>query len=208
VHYSLLPSLRGAAPVQRALAAGMAETGVTVQWMSPVLDAGDILLQARAPIEPDDNQAALFARLTEIGVPLLLRSLDLIAAGAAPRSPQDEGQVTWAPELTKAECHIDWSKPALQIRNLIAACSPSPGAYAFRGKRRLKVLDARVAGKSAAAHKGQPGAVVELDSDGRPVVAAGSGVVVLVTVQPEGRRMMSGEDFARGAAFSPGERLT
>jgi len=207
VHYSLLPALRGAAPVQRALAAGMPETGVTVQWMSPELDAGEIILQESAPIRADDNQATLFARLTEVGVPLLLRALGLVAEGTAPRVPQSEGQVTWAPELTKAECRIDWSQPAGQVRNLVAACSPDPGAHTFRSGRRLKVLAARVVEPLGVDYGGEPGTFVELDEGGCPVVAAGTGGVALVTVQPEGRRAMSGEDFARGARFASGERL-
>lgn len=206
VHYSLLPALRGAAPVQRALLSGMAETGVTVQWMAPELDAGDIILQESVPVEPGDNQESLFARLTEAGVPLLLEALDLVAAGTAPRILQDESQVTWAPELTKAECRIDWSRSADEIRNLVAACSPRPGAYAFRGGRRVKVLAARAASESGG-HGGEVGTFVELDKDGCPVVAAGTGAVVLVTVQPEGRRWMSGDAYARGARLSPGESL-
>ncbi len=208
VHYSLLPALRGAAPVQRALLAGMPETGVTVQWMSPELDAGDIILQESAPIRPDDNQATLFARLTQVGVPLLLTALGLVAEGTAPRIRQGEGQVTWAPELTKAECRIDWSQPAQQVRNLVAACSPHPGAYTFRSGRRLKVLATRVVEQARVGDEGEPGTFVELDDGGCPVAATGAGGVALVTVQPEGRRVMSGADFARGARFSSGERLT
>ncbi len=205
VHYSLLPALRGAAPVQRALLNGMHETGVTVQWMAPELDAGDIILQASLPVEPDDNQESLFARLTEAGVRVLLEALDLVAAGTAPRIPQDDSQVTWAPELTRAECRIDWARPAREIRNLVAACSPRPGAYALRGGRRLKVLAARVASRTASGHGGEAGTFVELDQEGCPLIAAGTDAIALVRVQPEGRRAMAGDEYARGARLSPGE---
>jgi len=206
VHYSLLPALRGAAPVQRALWAGMEETGVTVQWMASELDAGDIILQEPVPIRPDDSQETLFARLSGAGVPLLLRALELIAEGPAPRIPQDESKATWAPELSKGECHIDWSQSAAHICNVVAACSPRPGAYTFRHGRRLKVLAARVVSREQVGDGGEPGAFVELADDGSPVIAAGCGAVVLLTVQPEGRRAMSGEAFARGARLVPGER--
>jgi len=207
VHYSLLPALRGAAPVQHALLEGLTETGVTLQWMSEELDAGDIILQERVAIEPEDNQATLFERLTTVGVPLLLQALDPIAAGIAPRTAQDPARATWAPELTTSQCRIDWSQPAERVRNLVRACNPRPGAYALRGGRRLKVLSVEVVKQMGRGEGGPPGSFVELDAKGRPVVRAGEGTVALVEVQPEGRRVMSGADFARGAKLSAGERL-
>ena len=205
VHYSLLPQLRGAAPVQRALLAGMAETGVTVQWMGAELDAGDILLAERVPIDRQDDCAALFAKLNAVGVPLLLCALRLISRGEARRTAQDESRVTWAPELSKDECRIDWSWPAARIRELVRACAPRPGAFTFRGGRRLKVLRAEVVPPDAAGGEGQPGTLAETRYQGYPVVHAGTGAVALVQVQPEGRQPMSGAEFARGARFARGE---
>jgi methionyl-tRNA formyltransferase len=207
VHYSLLPKLRGAAPVQRALMAGMAETGVTVQWMSPELDAGEIIRAEAVAIDPDDDTATLFARLNGVGPGLLLHALALVARGEAPRTPQDEAQVTWAPELSKDDCHIDWTASAEQIRNVVRACAPRPGAFTVRGGRRLKVLNAEVVAGVAPGEGGQPGTLAETTHDGHPVVHAGSGAVVLSEVQPEGKQPMSGEEFARGARFLPGERF-
>ncbi len=207
VHYSLLPALRGAAPVQHALLQGLTETGVTVQWMSRDLDAGDIILQERVGIALEDNQATLLERTTTVGVPLLLRALDLIARGDAPRIPQDQGKATWAPALTTAQSRIDWSHPVARIRNLVRACNPRPGAYALRDGRRLKVLRVEPVAGRPAGEGGPPGSFVELDPRGYPVVTAGGGAVALVEVQPEGRRAMSGAEFARGAGLSKGQRL-
>jgi methionyl-tRNA formyltransferase len=207
VHYSLLPELRGAAPVQRALMAGMSETGVTLQWMSPELDAGDIIVAEAVAIDPDDNAATLFARLNGVGPRLLLDALALLARGEAPRTPQDEARVTWAPDLSKDDCHLDWTASAEQVRNVVRACAPRPGAFTLRGERRLKVLRAQVVAGRAPGGEGPPGTLAETTHDGHPVVHAGSGAVALTEVQPEGKQPMSGEEFARGARFSPGERL-
>jgi len=207
VHYSLLPALRGAAPVQHALLEGLTETGVTVQCMREELDAGDIILQQRVAIEPEDNQATLFERLTAVGVPLLVQALDLIADGTARPTVQDSARATWAPELATSQCRIDWSLPAHRVRNLVRACSPRPGAYALRRGQRLKVLGIEVLEEMGAGEGGPPGSYVEVDSQGRPVVMAGDAAVALVEVQAEGRRVMAGADFARGARLSAGERL-
>ena len=208
VHYSLLPALRGAAPVQHALLEGLTETGVTVQWMSPELDAGDIIAAERVAVDLADNAATLLSRLNEVGPGLLLRALGLIAEGRAPRTPQDEGKVTWAPALTGADCRIDWTEPAQRVRDRVRACAPRPGAFTLRSGRRLKVLRAEVAPSALSAGEGQPGAVAETDHRGCPVVHAGRGAVALVEVQPEGKQVMSGEAYARGARLSPGEKLS
>ena len=208
VHYSLLPELRGAAPVQRALLAGLTETGVTVQWMSPELDAGDIICAERVLIGPDDNCASLFAKLNAVGPRLLLQALATIAEGVAPRTPQDPTRATWAPPLTKTDCRIDWSEPAERVWNRIRACAPRPGAFTARGERKLKVLKAAIVPGLALAGEGQPGTVAEVAHEGYPVVYTGCGALALTEVQPEGKPPMPGADYARGARFSPGERLT
>ncbi len=207
VHYSLLPALRGAAPVQRALLAGLTETGVTAQWMSPELDEGDIIVAEPVAIDPDDDAGMLFARLNEVGPALLLRALRLIAEGRAPREPQDPTRVTWAPELSKADCRIDWTESAEGVRNRIRACAPRPGAFTERGGRRLKVLKAAVVPASASVGEGQPGGVAEGGDGGCPVVYTGRGAVALTEVQPEGKQAMSGEAYARGARLAPDERF-
>ncbi|GAH79899.1 unnamed protein product, partial [marine sediment metagenome] len=115
VHYSLLPKLRGAAPVQHALMQGLTETGVTVQHIAQEVDAGDIILQRAVSIEPEDDSQSLTVRLTEVGIELLAEALGLLERGEAPRVPQDHAQATYAPLLTKASGEIDWGRPAADI---------------------------------------------------------------------------------------------
>lgn len=208
VHYSLLPSLRGAAPVQWALMLGLKETGVTVQLMSAELDAGDIIIAERVPIDEEDNAESLLKKLNGVGPSLLLQALDMVDKGQVKLTPQDETQVTWAPPLTAEHCHIDWSKPAEDIRNLVRACAPRPGAFTFRGNRRIKVLRAAVVSDTSMGQRGQPGTLAEKTHDGHPVVWAGRDALALLEVQAEGKQRMSGEAFARGARFEPGERLS
>ncbi len=204
VHYSLLPELRGGAPVQHALLRGMTETGVTIQRMVEKLDAGDVLLQERVAIDHEDDCAALFDRLNAVGPSLLIEALRLVGTGEARFMPQDASAVTWSQELSKDDCRVDWDAPADETRNQIRACAPRPGAFAFRGDRRLKILAAEVVADA----EGQPGTIAEQTADGVPVVAAGSGGIALRTLQPEGKRAMSGVDYAWGARFDSGERLT
>ncbi len=206
VHYSLLPKLRGAAPVQRALIQGLATTGITIQRMSSALDAGNILLQEAVRIEPDDDQQTLCERLTLAGTKLALTALEPLAAGKLKGCPQDPAEATWAPRLTKAECAIDWSLPAQQVRALIHGCSPSPGAHTiFRG-RRLRLLRARV-WPFATAPGGAAGQLVEMPQQ-KLGVLCGAGAVELFGVQPEGRRVMTGPEFVRGARLGPREQFS
>lgn len=200
VHYSLLPQFRGAAPVQHALLAGLAETGVTLQYMSEQLDAGDIVAQATVQIADDDDTASLTARLTEAGCALVREYLPQIMDRRAPRVRQDETQATLAPRLAKRDGLIDWHQEARQIVNRIRAVTPWPGAATQVGKQRLLIRRARV----VAGPEGQAGELVEISANG-PVVAAGAGAVELLEVQPEGKKAMSGPDYLRGARLELGE---
>jgi methionyl-tRNA formyltransferase len=207
VHYSLLPELRGAAPVQHALLRGLARTGVTVQWMAEELDAGDVIAAERVPIDAEDDCGSLFARLTAVGPSLLLRVVGLIGAGQAPRTPQDEAGVSWAPPLTKTDCLLDWAAPAEAVRNRVRALAPRPGAFTLRSGKRLKVLKAQVAVGPAEAAEGIPGSLAEWTLEGCPVVCCGRHAVALEVVQAEGKHPVAGADYARGARLEPGERL-
>ncbi len=200
VHYSLLPQFRGAAPVQHALLAGLSETGVTLQHLSHRLDAGDIVAQARLPIGEDDDTESLMARLTGLGCDLVREFLPRVMAGTAPRTPQDESQVTLAPRLTKRDGLVDWCQDADVIVNRVRALTPWPGALTEVRGQRLQIRRAR----ALTERSGVPGQILELPTAaGRgPVVAARNGAVELLLVQPQGKRAMSGADYLRGARLS------
>lgn len=205
VHFSLLPDLRGAAPVQRAILEGRAETGASVMRMTAGLDEGPVLLEEAFPIEADEDAGALGARLAALGGRLLVRALDGLAAGTALERPQDGDRATFAPKLSREDERIDWGEPAEAIARRVRALSPTPGAWTtFRG-RRLKVYRTSVADGGAS----RPPAGGELVVfEGRPAVATEPGrLVVLEEVGPEGRGRMSGASFARGARIGQGERV-
>jgi methionyl-tRNA formyltransferase len=201
LHFSLLPELRGASPVQTALMLGMARTGVSTMVMETGLDTGPILRQRAVPIEPDDDAGTLGARLAEIGAGELAATVDDLAEGTATPRPQDDALATFAPKLRAADRVLDWSSPARALVDRCRALSPEPGATAsFRGAV-LKVFRAAVV-----PGRGEPGRIVQVTRDG-VVVAAGDGAVRLLDVAPAGRKRMSGSDFAHGLRPEVGEGL-
>ena len=206
VHYSLLPKLRGAAPVQHALLQGLTETGVSVQYISEELEAGDIIRQQGLVIEPDDDAATLTVRLTKLGTNLLGEALDLIEAGSAPRIAQDEGEATYAPALSREDGIIDWCQPAPQIVNQVRGCWPWPGAVCQAQERRLKIAKAAVV-PAETYTEGECGVIVEILPEQGLVVRAAEQAVLIKEVQPAGRRIMSAPEYLRGAHVQIGDRL-
>jgi methionyl-tRNA formyltransferase len=201
VHFSLLPELRGAAPVQRAILEGLAATGVTTILMDEGMDTGPILLQEEEAVAPIDDSGALGARLAAIGGRLLVDTLDRIEAGVLEPHPQQDSMATYAPKLNGADEVIDWEEPAEAIVRRVRALAPEPGAATtFRGKR-LKVY-------RAAETTGQapPGRIDRVSRDAI-VIGAGEGAVALEDVALEGRRRMSVAEFAHGHRPAPGEAL-
>jgi methionyl-tRNA formyltransferase len=197
VHFSLLPELRGADPVRRAILEGLATTGVTTIRMDEGMDTGPILLQAEEPIRPDDDAGSLGERLAALGARLLVETLDGLEVLG--ERPQDDARATIARKIPREEEWIDWSEPAEAIVRRVRALSPEPGARTrLRGKV-LKVYRAR-----AVDGEGEPGTIV---APGELEVAAGRGAVALEEVLPEGRRRMTGAELARGYRPEPGERL-
>jgi methionyl-tRNA formyltransferase len=200
LHPSLLPALRGAAPIQRAIMSGASRTGATVITVSRQVDAGDIAAQTEVDIEPNQTAGELSDQLAHVGAALLLDCATRAEAGTLHPTPQDDTCATPAPKLAAEERLIDWSQPALAIHNRIRGLSPEPGAVThFRG-RQLVLLRSRVVSGSA-----EPGQLVR--GQGRLAVGTGSGLVELVELRPEGGRSQSGVAFANGQRLAPGERL-
>jgi methionyl-tRNA formyltransferase len=201
LHFSLLPELRGASPVQTALLAGLARTGVTTILMDERLDAGPIILQREVPILPEDDAGSLGARLAEVGAEVLVETVDLLAAGPVAPRPQDPSLATYAPKFGPEDRVLDFSHPAHLLVNLVRALSPEPGATTtFRGQP-LKVLRAEVVPA-----EGEPGVIVRVDKDGFVVATAEGGFAPLV-LAPSGRRVMGVADFVHGYRPAVGERL-
>lgn len=193
LHASLLPRWRGAAPIQAAIAAGDQETGITMMYMAEGLDTGDILLQRRVEILSTDTGGSLHDRLAEIGPEASLQALQLVAAGNAPRVPQDNTRATYAPKLKREHGLIDWFVSADVIERKIRAYNPWPGAFMKIDRQNLKIFSASVVDLN-----GQPGEVLRSDKD--LIVAAGKGAVSLREVQLEGKRRMTAAEFLRGYA--------
>lgn len=208
LHPSLLPKYRGASPIVSAILNGETETGITIMYQSMELDAGDLILQRRVPIRAEDTARTLEHRLALIGASALIEALHLIAAGQAPRTPQDHAAATFTAKLEKEHGRIDWARPARSLVNLVRAMDPWPSAYTTHRGRLLKVWAAIEADMPpGAVPGGDPGRVLDVRPGGGIVVAAGEGALRLLEVQPEDKRRMNGDDYARGARLVPGERL-
>jgi methionyl-tRNA formyltransferase len=199
VHASLLPRWRGAAPIQRAILAGDATTGITLMRMEAGLDTGPILLQHPWDIQPGDTAGTLHDALARLGSRTLLEGLDHLAATRMDGTPQPAEGVTYAAKVSKAEARIDWHLDAGDLARRVRAFNPQPGAETALGEERLRVFAAEVqAGPGDAAES--PGRVIGLTDRG-PVVQCGAGALVLTQVQRPGRRIVTGREFAAGSAL-------
>ena len=204
VHPSLLPKYRGASPIQWALANGDTETGVSVLYVTPRMDAGDVLAQERFPIAPEETYCTLEPKLAALGTTLLVRVLDEFRAGVQKAVPQDETLVTLARKLTKEDGWVDWTLPAETLRNRLRGFSPWPGATTvLPGGALLKIHEMRV---EAGVENAVPGTVLEAAGAG-PLVATGRGALRLTQVQPAGKKSMPGAAFLCGYRLPVGERL-
>ena len=203
VHPSLLPKYRGASPIQWALANGETGTGVSVLYVTPKMDAGDILAQEKFPISPDDDYCALEPKLAAKGAELLVRVLDGFRAGQTQGTPQDEAQATYARKLAKEDGLVDWSLPAEAILNQLRGFSPWPGAYTFLpGGILLKLHEVKVETGASAL----PGTVLDAAGAG-PLVATGRDALRLTQVQPAGKKSMPGAAFLCGHKLAAGARM-
>jgi methionyl-tRNA formyltransferase len=205
VHASLLPSYRGAAPIQWAILNGEAQTGVTIMKMEAGLDTGPILTQATTPIGPQDNSQTLHDRLGGMGARLLVQTIPAYLAGSIVAKPQPAAATSYAPKIKKQDGHIAWNQPARAIWNRVRALIPWPGGFTFLPAqlqpRLLKLWQAEVA-----AGAGPPGEILQADKTGI-VVACGQEALRVLVLQREGGRRLSARQFLAGHRLRPGQRL-
>ena len=200
VHASLLPMYRGAAPIQRCIQFGEKKTGVTTMYMAKGLDTGDMILKDELEIPEDMTGSELHDKLAEMGGRLIVRTLEELKNGTAPRIPQ-EGDTCYASMISKEELLIDFGKPAVQVRDFIRAMSAVPCAYTMLDGKRLKVYSARLAEGSFG---GQPGEIADPDSF---TVVCGEGAVQFTEIQPEGGKRMDVQAYLRGKKPAKGTIL-
>jgi len=203
VHASLLPHLRGAAPIEHAILNGDCETGVTIMQMEPELDTGPIIHQVATPIAPDETGGELTARLAELGALALVEALTLIETGTAESQQQDHARATYAPKLGTEMAHIVWDRPADEIARLVRALDPRVGARATLGDREVKLFGPRLADEWRGG--GVPGEILETDP--ALIVATGHGALQFLDVQPAGRQRMAATAWVRGKNARTGDRF-
>jgi len=203
IHGSLLPALRGAAPIQAAIREGRTETGVTIMRMVPALDAGPIILQARTAVLDDETYGELSLRLSELGALTLIEALSLMELGGDREETQEERHATYAPKIDRASTWIDWSAPASTVCRLIRSLDPKPGGLTMLRGTEVKMFGAKLAPRIASM---APGQIAAIDGDGM-VVACGDGGARVTVVQPAGKRRLSPNDWARGRGVAAGDRF-
>ena len=205
VHGSLLPRWRGAAPIQRSIWAGDAETGVTIMQMDVGLDTGAMIRKVTCPIASDETSASLYDKLAGLGPQALVDTLDAMAAGATAAEPQDDALANYAEKLSKEEARIDWSMDAVAIERCIRAFNPWPISWFDVAGQTVKVWQAEVVAQD---HGQAAGTLLKADKQGIEV-ATGQGVLRLLTLQPPGKKAMSVSDLlnSRRDWFEPGTQL-
>lgn len=210
VHASLLPRWRGAAPIQRAIAAGDRESGITIMQMDAGLDTGDMLHVVRTPIDDADTGGSLHDRLAQLGAEALVTVLDDLGRFVAARRRQDDALATYAQKLAKEDAEIDWCLPAGAIVDRVRAFDPWPVAQTMHREETLRIRSARREDTVPGAASGAaPGTVTDVSRDGVRVACGDSGSVRLTQLQLPGGRPLRVADLLNGHpdAFRPGERL-
>lgn len=205
LHASLLPSLRGAAPINWSVVRGDTVTGVTVMRMVEQMDAGPILFQTEEPIGPEETASDLRMRLSEIGAEALVEALMLLEAGVIEEREQDEAQATYAPKVDRATARIDWARDSVSVSNFIRGMDAVPGAWSELEGHPVKLF--RPAAEPEVIAEARPGTIVEADRDTGLLVAAASGAVLLHEVQPPGKRRMEAGAWILGRGATAGQRF-
>ena len=203
LHASLLPAFRGAAPINRALMDGVEETGVTTFFLKPQVDTGDLILQRRIAVGPNETAGELHDRLALLGAEAVVETVQRIEEGRAEAVPQDDTLASPAPKIFREDSKIDWVKSAWGVHNQVRGLSPYPAAWTTLDGEQLKIYRTTVA--EAGAQRAGPGEVLEADA--HLIVACGEGAVAVLEVQRQGKRRMSASDFLNGYTLEPGTRL-
>jgi len=215
LHASLLPELRGPEPIPWSIISGKEKTGLTTMWMDAGVDTGDIILQKEIEILPEDTKGSLGQKMSLAGAELLSETLRTVESGKAPGQKQVR-EPSFAPMIKNSGCLIDWSKPAIEIHNLVRGLNPSPSAYTFLEGKRLKIHKSKISSPLCAASAsqcggggagGEGGKVVEIRDD-QILVSTGKGVLSLLELQPEGKRVMSVKDYLSGHAVTRRMKFT
>jgi methionyl-tRNA formyltransferase len=200
LHPSLLPELRGAAPVEWAILNGLKQTGVTIMRMEEGLDSGPILLQIPHDIDPEETGGELAEHLSEMGAQALVEVLALYQTNGLEPHPQDHARATYAPKLTRDTARIRWTDPAERVARLIRGLDPRPGAWSELDGREVKLFGAR-----AVEGRGAPGEVQQTDDGLR--ITTGQGAVRIEEVQPAGKARMAAAEWVRGRGAQAGQRF-
>ncbi len=207
VHASLLPRWRGASPVQAAILAGDAETGVSIMRMTLGMDEGPVYTVRKTAIGEEEDSASLSERLARLGADALVETLRAFEGECPEPVPQDSSLSTYCPKITREDARVDWTRPAAELVRRSRAFTPWPGLFTIRRNTRVKLAGFSLVEPSAPAREGaeesSPGTV--LQAGARVVVACGEGAVAIGTLQAEGRKPLAAADFVRGERIAPGE---
>ena len=201
IHASILPALRGAAPIQAAIRDGLGETGVSIMQMVPALDAGPVLLTARTPVADDETAGELALRLSELGSGALIEALAMIELGVARAVPQDESLATYATKLSRDTARVSWSGTAYEVARHVRAYDPRPAAWSRLKNGEVKLFGGRVAPR---APQHAAGEVIAIDANGM-LVACGEGAVRIIAVQPSGKRRLTPSEWSNGRGVQVGD---
>jgi methionyl-tRNA formyltransferase len=203
IHASLLPELRGAAPVHWAIIRGYETTGVTLMRMEAGLDSGPVLFQVPEPVRADESMSELATRLSEIGAEALIDTLALLEGGELTDEAQDHSRATYAPKVDRATARLDWTLPAIEVARWIRGLDSVPGAWSLKaGREPVKLFRPRVE-----VQEGEPGTVLDVDQEVGVLIAAGQEAVRIREVQPAGRRRMAAGEWVRGRGIEVGDRF-
>lgn len=204
LHASLLPELRGAAPINWAILNGQSCTGVSVMQMEAGMDSGPVFQRVETPIGPQETAGELTTRLADLGARALLETVQQLEHGRLIPAPQDDSAATFAPKIDRAMARLQWTGSAVALSRQIRAFDPAPGAWSTLEGSEVKFFGARAVSDQSS--DGEPGTVLAVGNE--LAVATGSGVLRIAEVQPAGKRRLAVADWARGRGAAPGQRFT